>query len=572
MIVVVMILRKLFGSRVKSGAICVLWALVAIRLLIPVQLFGNVVNVTDYLIENVMNLQDRGITTEVQVKSDSVSDSQMGDGSQSGSGVQPDGNMQAENVAQQGGNKMAENGAQPGSSMQAENEVQSDGDLLVGSSGAQLEGGEQSGGNMQTGSSVMSDGNAQSASDMQSDNYMKIVNYMRVIWLTGMVLMFLVVVVSNLIFTDRLMSSRKLARKSGRINIYKTETVDSACLYGVVRPAVYVNDNAEDDELIIRHELTHYRHRDNWWALVRMLCVCIYWFNPLVWLAAHFHKEDCELFCDEAVIRNCSANERQKYGEVLLNAAASHSGRLSDIYLLSGASSGYRELKKRIERIAGVRKTYKSAAFVLIMIVVAVTVLAFGGASVKGSSELPESGIETDTQKHNDEMQNYPITEYKYDLTHDGVDDVVSMGIYGYAADISNVDEALEDTRKYITVTVKDGVTGQILYTKEVGNSHSQNGFVSIVSENGNYYIMDGIKGVWQGDGLERFTVYDFSSGVKNVVDECKVDYYASEESAERAANRGQVLVSQQEADEMYNGRIARWNDGAVVLIECMIY
>ena len=102
------------------------------------------------------------------------------------------------------------------------------------------------------------------------------------------------------------------------------------------------------------------------------------------------------------------------------------------------------------------------------------------------------------------------------------------------------------------------------------GNSHSLNGFVSIVSENGNYYIMDGIKGVWQGDGLEMFTVYDLSSGAKNVVDECKVDYYASEESAERAESRGQALVSQQEADEIYNGRIARWNDGAVVLVECI--
>lgn len=540
MIVVVMILRKLFASRVKSGVICVLWAIVAIRLLIPVQLFGNVLNVTDYLIENVMNLQGKGITNERLLKSNSISDSQVGDDSQAGSGVQPDGSMQA------------------------------------GSSGAQLEGGEQSGDNMQTGSSVMSDDNAQtesyvrSASDMQSDNYIKIENYMRVIWLTGMVLMFIVVVVSNLIFTGRLMSSRKLAGKSGKINIYKTEIVDSACLYGVVRPAVYVNDNAGDNEFIINHELTHYRHRDNWWALVRMLCVCIYWFNPLVWVAAHFHKEDCELFCDEAVIRNCSASERQKYGEVLLNAAARRSGRLSDIYLLSGASSGYRELKRRIERIAGSRKTYKSAAFVLIMIVVAVTVLAFGGGSVKGSSKLPESIIEDDTQKDNDKMQNYLITEYKYDLTQDGVDDVVSIEIYGNAVDINNVDEALKDTRKYVTVTAQDGVTGQILYTKEVGNSHSQNGFVSIVSENGNYYIMDGIKGVWQGDGLERFMVYDFSSGTKNVVDECKVDYYASEESAERAANRGKSLVSQQEADEMYNGRIARWNDGAVVLIECL--
>ena len=529
MIVVVMILRKLFGGRVKSGAICVLWALVAIRLLIPVQLFGNVVNVTDYLTENVMNLQGRGITTEVQVKWDSVSDSQTGDDSQAGGVAQSDGNLQAANNA-------------------------------------------QADGNIQTGSSAMSDGNTQSASHVQSDKNMQIVNYMRVIWLTGMVVMFAVVVVSNLIFTGRLMSSRKLAGKRDRINIYNTDAVNSACLYGVVHPAVYVNNKAADNEFIISHELTHYRHRDNWWALVRMLCVCIYWFNPLVWVAAHFHKEDCELFCDEVVVRNCSASEKQKYGEVLLNAATRHSGRLSDMYILSGASSGYRELKKRIERIADNKKTYKSAAFVLVIIVVAVTVLAFGGASVKGSSELPNSAIEADAQKDDDEMQNYLVTEYKYDLTHDGVDDIVSMEIYGYATDINNVDEALKDTRKYVTVTVKDGVTGQNLYTKEVGNSHSQNGFVSIVSENGNYYIMDGIKGVWQGDGLERFTVYDFSSGTKNVVDECKVDYYASEESAERAANRGQSLVSQQEADEMYNGRIAGWNDGAVVLIECLIY
>ncbi len=548
MIVVVMILRKLFGSRVKSGVICVLWALVAMRLLIPMQLFGNIVNVADYLTENVINIQGRDITTEVQVKWDSVSDSQTGDDSQVGNGVYPAGRVQS------------------GSG------VQPDGNLLAGSSGAQLEGREQSGGNMQTVSSAMSDSNARTGSYVRSDKNMQLVNYIRIIWLTGMVVMFAVVVVSNLIFTGRLMSSRKLAGKSGRINIYNTDAVDSACLYGVFHPDVYVNNKAGDNEFIISHELTHYRHRDNWWALVRMLCVCIYWFNPLVWLAAHFHKEDCELFCDEAVIRNCSASERQKYGEVLLNAAARHTGRLSDIYLLSGASSGYHELKKRIERIADNKKTYKSAAFVLVIIVVAVTVLAFGGGSVKGSSELPESGIEADTQNDNDKMQNYLVTEYKYDLTHDGVDDVVSIEIYGNAVDINNVDEALKDTRKYVTVTAQDGVTGQILYTKEVGNSHSQNGFVSIVSANGNYYIMDGIKGVWQGDGLERFTVYDFSSGTKNVVDECKVDYYTSEESAERAANRGQSLVSQQEADEIYNGRIARWNDGVVVLIECMIY
>ena len=152
MIVVVMILRKFFGSRVKSGAICVLWALVAMRLLIPVQLFGNVVNVTDYLTKNVINLQSRDITTEVQEKSDSVSDSQIGDDLQAGSGAQSDGNLQAANNAQVDGN-------------------------------------------IQTGSSAMSDSNAQIGSYVRSDKNMQLVNYIRIIWLTGMVVMFAVVAI-----------------------------------------------------------------------------------------------------------------------------------------------------------------------------------------------------------------------------------------------------------------------------------------------------------------------------------------------------------------------------------------
>lgn len=292
MIVVVMILRKFFGSRVKSGAICVLWALVAMRLLIPVQLFGNVVNVADYLLDNIKRVQGSAVANEEQPDT--------------GDNVKIAGNVQTS------GNTKGITDVMSDGRMQAENETYTDKKM-------------------------------QETSSARPDN-IHIISYMLGIWFTGMALMFLIVVVSNIIFYRRLISTRIKTGNSGRISIYITDVVDSACLYGVFRPAVYLNTNTGNNEFIINHELTHYRHRDNWWALVRMLCVCIYWFNPLVWLAAHFHKEDCELFCDEAVVRNCSASERQKYGEVLLNAAARRSGRLSDIYLLSGASSGFRDI------------------------------------------------------------------------------------------------------------------------------------------------------------------------------------------------------------------------------------
>ena len=31
------------------------------------------------------------------------------------------------------------------------------------------------------------------------------------------------------------------------------------------------------------HENVHYSHRDNLWVVVRMACLCLHWYNPLVW-------------------------------------------------------------------------------------------------------------------------------------------------------------------------------------------------------------------------------------------------------------------------------------------------
>lgn len=101
MIVVVMILRKFFGSRVKSGAICVLWALVAMRLLIPVQLFGNVVNVADYLLDNIKRVQGSAVANEEQPDTGDnvkIAGNVQTSGNTKGiTDVMSDGRMQAEN-------------------------------------------------------------------------------------------------------------------------------------------------------------------------------------------------------------------------------------------------------------------------------------------------------------------------------------------------------------------------------------------------------------------------------------------------------------------------------------------
>ena len=66
--------------------------------------------------------------------------------------------------------------------------------------------------------------------------------------------------------------------------IYVSPAIASPCLFGFLRPAIYLTpDSAADDALrrhCIAHEQTHYRHGDHLWALLRGICLALHWFDP----------------------------------------------------------------------------------------------------------------------------------------------------------------------------------------------------------------------------------------------------------------------------------------------------
>lgn len=74
-----------------------------------------------------------------------------------------------------------------------------------------------------------------------------------------------------------------------------------------------------EDEVVdyaVLHESMHQRHGDIWWSYLRNFLVALYWFHPLVWLAARLSREDCELACDEAVAAQLSEKQKTAYGKV----------------------------------------------------------------------------------------------------------------------------------------------------------------------------------------------------------------------------------------------------------------
>ena len=76
---------------------------------------------------------------------------------------------------------------------------------------------------------------------------------------------------------------------------------------------IYVDKDLEEiSDYIICHEACHYKHGDHIWALVRYLVLLLNWYNPVIWAAFILSGQDCELACDEEVLRTCSSGSAKE--------------------------------------------------------------------------------------------------------------------------------------------------------------------------------------------------------------------------------------------------------------------
>lgn len=154
--------------------------------------------------------------------------------------------------------------------------------------------------------------------------------------------------------------------------------VRSPCLIGVFKPYILVpNVGYSDVEIswIFRHELTHYRYKDN---LIKLICFfirIIYWFNPLVYLLINVIGNDCELSCDQRVVKNRTFEEKKEYGLTITNSvkySVNLQEKIEKEYCLSFSDSN--KLKKRLE---GLFVKRLKAGYFATIVISAITLSSF---------------------------------------------------------------------------------------------------------------------------------------------------------------------------------------------------
>ena len=204
---------------------------------------------------------------------------------------------------------------------------------------------------------------------------------LQIAWFSGSALLGLWLFGAWAVFTIRLHRDRRFVGKRGGTCIYVSGAVKSPCLAGLI-PAVYLTEDvlqADEAELILRHELTHLRHLDFLWSLCRTAAVTVYWWNPFIWLAAICSKRDAELACDEAVAAKLPESKRLAYARAILAQAPRKTAALS----LAGPP-----VKERILFLTKKQRTSVLCVILALLLVVSATGCSFAELTQQKAGEI----------------------------------------------------------------------------------------------------------------------------------------------------------------------------------------
>ncbi|MDE6675082.1 MAG: hypothetical protein K2K19_09780, partial [Acetatifactor sp.] len=227
------------------------------------------------------------------------------------------------------------------------------------------------------------------------------------VWILGMVALSGYVLVSNgRVFLSFRKNRRKLEVLDNKIPVYAMPGYN--CLAGIVSPAIYVDTDvlgsSEVIQNVISHELQHYRAKDHYWQLLRVICLILQWHNPLMWWAYFASRKDCEIACDARVVRNMTSEERFGYGSSLLTAAEIACRRNQAVLCSTSMSGNKSFLRERIHGIMQYKCKYAIALITVIILVIGVGCFAsfhLYANEEKGQKAAPENSASAESEPEN---------------------------------------------------------------------------------------------------------------------------------------------------------------------------
>ena len=175
---------------------------------------------------------------------------------------------------------------------------------------------------------------------------LKIASY---VWAAGVAVMMAMGLFSYLHLKRALRVSIRLTK-----NIYLCDSIPGPFVLGLVHPKIYLPSGLDEfsRSLVLAHEEAHLKHGDPWWKLVGYVLLCIYWFQPMVWVGWWLFCRDLEMGCDERAVAGMTPMQKKTYACTLLRCAAP-----KGLQYLCPVAFGQNSVKSRIKNVLTDKKT-----------------------------------------------------------------------------------------------------------------------------------------------------------------------------------------------------------------------
>ncbi len=196
---------------------------------------------------------------------------------------------------------------------------------------------------------------------------------------------------------DLLAAYRGLCADMGIMNypsLFLSKKTESPMLIGYLSPCIVYPERLiceSSARELIAHELTHYKRRDLWIKLLAVAARAIHWFNPAVHFAVARLEAEMELSCDEKTLKGKCSAERIAYGESMLQVVKNSSEKSAP--LTTNFNPQKEAVKERLMNILDTTKKRKGIALIAIILVLSLISGSIIGCSV--SSQSMGNGEET---------------------------------------------------------------------------------------------------------------------------------------------------------------------------------
>lgn len=172
------------------------------------------------------------------------------------------------------------------------------------------------------------------------------------------------------------------------INLKQSSCIHSPMLTGFMKQTIWLPMHAYKEQelnMILKHELVHFRRKDLWAKVFILFVSTIHWFNPLFYRFAKELDQLCERACDDEVIKNTDGQLRKTYSQAILHTEITK--RTTGFFSTNFAGNSH-FLQKRIHAIMDSGK--KKSGIVILTLVILLTT---GGTAISSAFAVSSTPI-----------------------------------------------------------------------------------------------------------------------------------------------------------------------------------